>query len=75
MRRLRNSSDREFTVDMWDLAGDRHLETLATASNLLIAIAAFDAAIIERPGRRLTLRHGIRVIRQVPGIRQPWDPS
>lgn len=54
-----------FTVEVWD--GERLSETIAVAQNVIVAAAAYDAAIGQRPGRSVTLRHGTRVIRSSPG--------
>ena len=35
----------------------------AKASNLSVAIAAYEAALLAYPGRRITLQNGARVIR------------
>ncbi len=48
-------------VEVW--AGERLVETLAVAETAMIGIAAFEAAVKERPGRAVTLRHGARVMR------------
>lgn len=53
--------DHPFKVEVWE--GDKVAETLAVAGNVIIAGAAFEAAITQRPGRTVTLRHGARVIR------------
>jgi hypothetical protein len=50
-----------FKVEVW--AGERLVETLAVAETAMIGIAAFEAAVKERPGRAVTLRHGARVMR------------
>jgi len=53
--------DHPFKVEVWE--GDKVAETLAVAGNVVIAGAAFKAAVTQRPGRVVTLRHGARVIR------------
>lgn len=50
-----------FTVQTWNDNGGIE-ETLARASNGLVARAAYDAACKERPRNELTLRHGCRLI-------------
>jgi hypothetical protein len=50
-----------FAVEVWD--GERLSETIAVAQNLIVARAAYEAAIGERPGRTVMLRHGARVVR------------
>ncbi|WP_439572655.1 hypothetical protein [Phreatobacter sp.] len=51
----------DFLVEVWE--GGRVAEVMAAAGNIIVAQAAFEAAVGQRPGRRLTLRHGARVIR------------
>lgn len=51
-----------FTVDVWDDRGVSLVQCLATAANHAMARAAFDAALLGRPGAYITLRHGARVI-------------
>jgi hypothetical protein len=55
-----------FTVEQWDDAGQRIVETVVAATNGLIARAAFDEAVRARPRAYLTLRHGTRVIARSP---------
>ena len=47
---------------------------LALCENLMCAIAAFDAAVREFPNGTLTLRQGIRVLREHPP-RNPSEPG
>ncbi len=53
--------DHPFKVEVWE--GDKVAETLAIAGSVVVAGAAYDAAVKERPGRVVTLRHGARVVR------------
>jgi len=55
-----------FKIEVW--TGDKVVETLGIVTNVSVATAAFEAAIRERPGRHITLRHGARVIRATPQI-------
>jgi len=50
-----------FRVEVWE--GDKVAETLAVAGNAVVGIAAYEAAVNERPGRSVTLRHGARIVR------------
>jgi hypothetical protein len=50
-----------FRVEVWE--GDKVAETLAVARNAVIGIAAYEAAVKERPGRSVTLSHGARIVR------------
>lgn len=58
-----------FRVEVWE--GDKVAETLAVAGSVIVAGAAYDAAVGERPGRVVTLRHGARVIR----TNEPTKPA
>ena len=58
--RIRQSLQYGYTVRSY--IGQSPAEFLAYTPNVLIARAAFDAALAERPHRVLTLQHGIRVI-------------
>ena len=58
--RIRRSLQDGYTVRAY--IGAAPAEFLAYTPNVLIARAAFDAALAERPGRILTLQKGIRVI-------------
>ncbi|MEJ5084961.1 hypothetical protein [Brucella pseudogrignonensis] len=52
-----------FHVEQWTDDGNR-LETLLSAScNALMGVGAFEKAVELRGHKRLTLRHGARVIR------------
>lgn len=62
-----------FTVEIWD--GERLSETIAVAQNVIVADAAYQAAIGQRPGRTVTLRHGTRVIRTSPGRTSDAPPT
>jgi hypothetical protein len=57
-----------FTVDVWD-DRDHVIETMARCSSLLVARAAYDQTLIERPSLKVTLRQGIRIVarREAPG--------
>ena len=62
-----------FTVEVWD--GEHLSETIAVAQNVIVASAAYDAAIGQRPGRTVTLRHGTRVLRTSPGQTAEAPPT
>ncbi|WP_079211901.1 hypothetical protein [Brucella pituitosa] len=60
---MATTDDLCFHVEQWADDGGR-LETLLSAScNLIIGIGAFEKAVELRANKRLTLRHGARVIR------------
>lgn len=63
-----------FSVEMWSLDGTRWDEVMARASNVALAHAAFDAAVIERPNARIRLRDGTRLIRDThPTVGKPVE--
>jgi hypothetical protein len=51
-----------FKVEKWDWRNQHVEEIVASTSLLLVARAAFDAAVEQYPGVQITLRQGIRVI-------------
>lgn len=60
-----------YHIDLCDEKG--RLEALAEATHIAIANAAFEAAVAVRPGRRVIMSHGARIIRQVGG--EGWGPT
>jgi hypothetical protein len=50
------SDELSFTVEAWSLGGDHFQQTLARVANLLVARAAFAAAVAQYPERRIRLR-------------------
>jgi len=54
-----------FNVEEWDAKGDRY-ETLAICRSLVLARAAFSAAITEKPAARFMIRSRTRVVRRHP---------
>jgi hypothetical protein len=56
-----------FRIELWDRYGKSHLRwTVAAAANITVGHAAFDAAVGQYAGERLTLRKGALVIRKHP---------
>ncbi|MBP2147904.1 hypothetical protein [Xanthobacter flavus] len=55
-----------FNVEEWDDAGMRVVDVVASCGNVVVALAAFDAALTQRQVRYLLLRHGTRVLRRSP---------
>jgi hypothetical protein len=56
----------DFTIEEWE--GGRLTETVATATNGIVARAAFRALVELRPMATLMLRHGARVVeKREPG--------
>lgn len=55
-----------FWVQEWDVSRDGMGEVLACSGNINIARAAFEAAIVERPGRLVVLLNGARILGSHP---------
>lgn len=54
----------DFTVEEWSSGRhERPLRVVASCANLIVAIAAYDAAVGCYVRSRVLLRHGARVIR------------
>jgi uncharacterized protein YdaU (DUF1376 family) len=51
-----------FRVDVWDARGDNLIEHLAGVEDYAMAVAAYWAAIQNRPKDKITLRQGARVV-------------
>lgn len=53
-------------IDVWQEPGKGGgiLETLAIISDHKMAKAAYERAVADRPGARITMRHGARIIEQ-----------
>ena len=51
-----------FTIEEWEKG--RLVETVATATNLVVAKAAYRATVVLRPKANLRLRHGARIVNQ-----------
>jgi hypothetical protein len=52
-----------FRVDIWDDTGDSIVEYVAGVDDFEVAEATYRAAVVRWPGARITLRQGIRVVR------------
>jgi hypothetical protein len=65
----------KFRVEQWDKAEDRIMWVIAISNNLLVARAAYDAAVRYNPRERWLLRDGIRVVeRHEPPTTLPPQP-
>lgn len=54
-----------FRIELWDRYGKDHLRiVIAAASNVGIAQAAFEAAVLQYPNDHLTLRKGTMLLRE-----------
>jgi len=54
--------DLPFTIEEWDAAGERRVETVARTVNPAVGWAAYSATVAMRPAAHILFRHGIRVI-------------
>jgi hypothetical protein len=55
-----------FRVELWDRHADRIRWTVAAAGSVVLAHAAFEAAVQNWPQERFTLRQGVMLIREHP---------
>jgi hypothetical protein len=51
-----------FRIDVWDGGGNEIVEHLAGLDNHGMAVAAYWAAVAEKPNDKITLRQGARVM-------------
>jgi hypothetical protein len=51
-----------FRIDVWDATGDNLVEHLAGLDDYAMAVAAYWAAVENRPKDMITLRQGARVV-------------
>jgi hypothetical protein len=63
---LHDITNLTYRVELWDKYAVHIRWTVAAIGHISIAQAAFDEAVKAWPGQRLTLRQGIRVIREHP---------
>jgi hypothetical protein len=55
-----------FRVELWDRHADHIRWVIAASSSIAISNAAFDVAVSEFRGQRITLRKGAMVLREHP---------
>jgi hypothetical protein len=51
-----------FRIDRWDPDGHTIMDHIAGSEDLMVAMAAYEAACRHWPGETITLRQGARVI-------------
>ncbi|MBO6759253.1 MAG: hypothetical protein JJ902_23220 [Roseibium sp.] len=51
-----------FRLEAWDRSGANRIEMLAAAGSYPLIRLVYDAAVLTRPGDRLMVRQGIRVV-------------
>jgi hypothetical protein len=62
-----NTTELPFKVEAWSQKGQNIDRLIATATNVLVARAAYEAAVQLYPGQNITLRQGARVIAETKG--------
>ena len=62
-----NTTELPFKVEAWSKKGQNIDRLIATATNVLVARAAYEAAVQLYPGQNITLRQGTRVIAETKG--------
>jgi hypothetical protein len=62
-----NTTELPFKVEAWSKKGQNIDRLIATATNVLVARAAYEAAVQLYPGQNITLRQGARVIAETKG--------
>ncbi|HEX4637593.1 MAG TPA: hypothetical protein VH189_15520 [Rhizomicrobium sp.] len=55
-----------YFIELWNETDSQVERVLARASKVSLARAIFKAALAENPGRRITLRHGSRIVSDGP---------
>jgi hypothetical protein len=63
---LHDIANMSYRIESWDRHPKHIRWTIGAIGHVTIAQANFEAAVRERPHERLTLRHGIRLIREHP---------
>jgi hypothetical protein len=57
-----NRTEFTFRIDRWDHEGHTIIDHVAGVEDLMVAVAAYEAACRHWPGETITLRQGARVI-------------
>jgi hypothetical protein len=63
---LHDIANMSYRVELWDRYADHIRWTVAASGSIVLAHAAFDAAIAEWPQERFALRQGIMLMREHP---------
>jgi len=63
---LHDIANMSYRVELWDRHADHIRWTVAASGSIVLAHAAFDAAVAEWPHERFTLRQGIMLMREHP---------
>ena len=62
-----DTTELPFKVEAWSKKGQSIDRLIATATNVLVARAAYEAAVQLYPGQNIKLRQGARVIAETKG--------
>ncbi len=57
-----NRTTFSFRIDRWDRDGNTVMDHVAAVENLMVEMAAYEAACRHWPGETITLRQGGRII-------------
>jgi hypothetical protein len=55
-----------YRIELWERHAEHIRWTVAASGSIVLARAAFDAAVTEWPNERFTLRNGIMLMREHP---------
>jgi hypothetical protein len=63
---LHDIANMNFRIELWERHAEHIRWTVAASGSIVLAHAAFDAAVKEWPHERFTLRNGIMLMREHP---------
>jgi hypothetical protein len=63
---LHDIANMNFRIELWERHAEHIRWTVAASGSIVLARAAFDAAVKEWPHERFTLRNGIMLMREHP---------
>jgi hypothetical protein len=63
---LHDIANMNFRIELWERHAEHIRWTVAASGSIVLAHAAFDAAVKEWPHERFTLRNGIMLMREYP---------
>jgi hypothetical protein len=64
--KLHDIANMNFRIELWERRTEHIRWTVAASGSIVLARAAFDAAVKEWPNERFTLRNGIMLMRKHP---------
>jgi len=68
-------TDFAYRIDRWDTHGRKIIQHIANVDDLVLAMAAYEAARKHWPGQTITLREGERVIKDSHQSGLPGAPK